>query len=219
MGTIPFWDSFTTGYDAPLYSPDPVDHVRLAGELLPGTAAVKGEASQRIDVQSANGRDGGNLVERGYKPGRFDIDVKISSPEQWDKWQEILPKFWRPSGKLDVNDSKKKAGATAAEVSMTEKAAVSISNWATDSLGIGACLVESVSLPMDGPSYGEKIITLKCIQYVSAPASKASATRVSKGVKSPPRAEALRTTVAKPAKPSAREGSPAAPLTPTKGGA
>lgn len=220
MPSIPFWDSFPEVAEAgPSSDPHPWGQVTIGGITLPGTCEVSGAAIHRIDIQKANGVDGGTLIERGYQPGEFDIDMKIWTSEHWDLWQETRPFIFRRLNKIDANDAKKNA-ATADQVSATEKAALPISHPALADAEITACLIKSISLPRPGPERGTKIITIKCVQYIP-PATKTSANRKLVGVKPPPRdpRNDLNGAVNKPLSPlDAGDGSPNGPPVTTHGG-
>jgi hypothetical protein len=180
---IAFWDRFTEGYEGSDYPLEEWDRVQIGGYVLPGICVVDGAAKQRIDVQKANGVDGGVLIERGYQPGTLDIDMKIWTPHHWSIWQSIHPNIYRRAGKLDVNDAKKKS-ASRAQIQVTAKAALSIYHPAAADRGIDSVLIEQITLPRPGPEKGSKIITIKCIQYM--PPSKLPAVRKATGVKAPP---------------------------------
>jgi hypothetical protein len=220
MSAIPFWDPYSSpSVDGPDSDPNPWGQVTIGGILLPGYCEVSGAAIHRIDVQKANGVDGGTLIERGYQPGEFDIDMKIWTEKHWDLWRETRPFIFRRLNKVDLNDAKK-SGATREQVAATEKASLSISHPALADAEITACLIKSISLPRPGPERGTKIITLKCVQYIT-PAVKVSAIRKHVGVKGPtrdPRVD-LNGAVNKPTSPlDAGDGGPnGAPVT-THGG-
>lgn len=186
---VPFFDRFNAT-DGRVFQPgsegadyddtSPWSAVTIAGRRLPGTCTITGAATHRVDVQRASGVDGGTLIERGYDPSKFDIDVKIWTLSQWNIWLEIRPNLLRRSGKLDVRDAKaKKTAANSAAIAATALAATPISNPLLDVEGIGACLVESIQFPRPGPEFGSWIITIKCMEYV-APA-KVNATKVLRG--------------------------------------
>jgi hypothetical protein len=180
---IPFWDEFSEGYEGDVYPRQEWNRVQLGGFVLPGKCEVDGSAKHRIDVQTANGRDGGVLIERGYQPGTLDIDMTLWTPLQWSTWNAMRPSIFRRAGKLDVNDTKKK-GATAAQIDLTEKAALPIVHPGAESIDIHSVLVEQITLPRPGQQRGSKVITIKCIEYV--PPSKVKATRKAAGIAAPP---------------------------------
>jgi hypothetical protein len=183
---IPFWDQFPdTWVMGPDYDPNPWGSVTIGNIVLPGICEVTGAATHRIDVQKANGVDGGTLIERGYQPGEFDIDMKIWTPKHWALWLETRPSLFRRLSKVDLNDAKKKT-ATAAQIEATARAALPIAHPALADAEITACLVKSITLPRPGPEAGTKIITIKCVQYIP-PAPKNNALRKASSVKAPPR--------------------------------
>lgn len=179
---IAFWDRYVEGYEGSVYPTEEWDRVQLGGFVLPGTCKVDGSAKHRIDVQKANGVDGGVLIERGYVPGTLDIDMELWTPEQWSTWLAIRPNIFRRAGKLDVNDAKKK-GASASQIKVTEKFALPIIHPGAESIEISSVLVEQITLPRPGQTHQSKVITIKCVQYV-APA-KLPAVRRATGVKAP----------------------------------
>lgn len=218
---IPFWDQFPdTWVMGPASDPNPWGSVILGGITLPGTCEVTGAAIHRIDVQKANGVDGGTLIERGYQPGEFDIDMKLWTPEHWQLWRETRPSIFRRLSKIDPNDTKKKTTASAGQVSATEKAALAVSHPALADAEITACLIKSITLPRPGPELGTKIITIKCIQYIP-PAPNKNALRKAASVKAPardPRTD-LAPSVNKPITPlEAGDGGPNGPPATSHGG-
>jgi hypothetical protein len=143
MSDIPWWDPFDVTDkdnnvvdDSVEVDPCPWTQVRLGGHYLPGSCTVTGAATHQIDVQKASGRDGGTLIERGYSPSKFDIDMKIWSRSHWTIWRQIRPQLLRRPGKENVGDAsaskklasvlsvaKKTASAAVVEVKRLEKAA------------------------------------------------------------------------------------------------
>jgi hypothetical protein len=219
---IPFWDKFTQGYEAFPELFGDWDVCELGGEALPGLASIKGSAMQRIDVQKVNGQDGGALVERGYTPGKFDIDLVMWMPQHWAAWQPLLLKIYRRAGKLDVSESaddikKKSATKQTAEIEATSKNALAISHPATRMLGVHAVIVESVALPVEGPVPGSKLVTIKCVQYVAP--SILPAVRKVKGTVDPGRLNSnnQNPTRAQGWKPSVTDGDPNGTLWPRQG--
>ena len=222
MGSdVPFWDLFNVT-DGKVFAPgsegfdydetSPWSQLTLKGNRLPGTITLTGSATHRIDVQKSNGVDGGTLIERGYVPGKFDIDMKIWTESHWDLWKDIYPQIFRRPAKVDVNDAKtKKAGATATQIDVTSKAALPISHPVLDLMGISSCLVESIAMPRPGPELGTQIITIKCIEYV--PPTKKSAIRKTTGAAvNVGLAKELQPAVNKPISPAeAGDGSPGGP--------
>lgn len=212
MADIPWWDPIPIT-DGKVIAPDsegllyddssPWARVDIGGHRLPGTCSVTGAAVHRIDIQKSNGVDGGTIIERGYVPGKYDIECKIWTEAQWNAWQEIYPQIFRRPGKIDVNDAKaKKAGATAAEIKATEKAALTISHPFLALAGVSACLVESIPVPRPGPEWGTWVITIKVVQYI-APVPKQSALRKGTGAKeNVPLVKELQPATNKPKKPS-----------------
>jgi hypothetical protein len=162
----PFWSPYPEAFEAWAKELGAWDVVLLGGKPLPGKAAIKGASQLRIEVQKVNGRDGGTIIERGYTPGEFDIDLLMWTAEQWASWQVMLPSIYRRAGKLDANDSKKKPGA--AEVLAIEKRALSITHPATASMNIFSAVIQSVAMPADGPVSGTKVVVIKCLEYVPA---------------------------------------------------
>lgn len=183
MADIPFWDQFTEGYEGSDYDPNPWGQVKIGAFRLPGICRVDGAAVQRIDVQKANGVDGGTLIERGYLPSEFDIDMTIWTPSHWSLWRTIRPQIYRPANKIDISDAKKRT-ATKTDVGATDKASLPVSHPALDDAGISACLIKSITLPRPGPDVGSMVITIKCVEH-RAPVPKANANRRSAGVGKP----------------------------------
>lgn len=211
MGEIPFWDDHTEGYEGPLTSDDPWDLVILGNERLPGVCtSFDGSPTQKIDVQKANGSDGGALVERGIVPARVEFEILIWTPAQWNEFQRIKQRILRQAGKIDVADQKKVASA--AQVDVTKKSALSISHPAARDARISSVLIESISPPRPGPHPGTRVVRFKCLQFIAP--TPAKATRKAQGVKPVPIANQLRSGKNVPVKPSTTDAGPNGPPTP-----
>lgn len=212
MADIPWWDQFDVT-DRVVFAPgsegfdyddtSPWANVSIGGNRLPGTCVVAGAAVHRIDVQKANGVDGGTLIERGYEPGKFDVDCKVWTRSQWRILLGILPQIFRRPNKIDVNDAKaKKAGATAAEIEATATAAKPVTGPMFDFMNVGSCLIQSVGIPRPGPEWGTWVVSIKCVEYI-APNPKNAGVRKTTGSKdTAPLHQKLTPATNKPPKPS-----------------
>jgi hypothetical protein len=70
------------------------DTLYLGGELWPGVSNV--EASSERGVNVAKPRDRSKdptLTDNGYEPGSIKVTIKIWTEEQWEKLNEIVPRF------------------------------------------------------------------------------------------------------------------------------
>jgi hypothetical protein len=189
-GPVPFWDPFLEGYEGPVFldpGKEPDACCWIGGYQLPGKAEITGSATQRIDVQKGNGRDGGVLIERGYVPGELDIDLTIWTPDQWVEWLRLLKIIFRPAGKLDVQDHKKKGAADEKQIEVTQKSARTFSQPRAQMIGINSVLIKQVALPRPAPDGGGRVITIKCVQYL--PPTQASSIRRASGTAQTPPAQ------------------------------
>src|SRR5688572_32514624 len=86
MARIPFWGGETLEEQA-------WNFVWLGEDLLPGIAEVTAEKGRAIDVQKSPGSDGATIKDNGFEPGTVDITLRILTREQWEAWQDVLPKI------------------------------------------------------------------------------------------------------------------------------
>jgi hypothetical protein len=161
--SIPFWDDVSTFRDAnglvrssaegPLYAPNPWDNVWVNWQQLPGICKASGLPTIGIDKKKSNGRNGLTLTVNGYLPGPIEIESLVWTPEQWDKWQEIIPFIWQKptSAKMKASDL-----------------AVMVSTPALDFLGIGLLVPIGITPPERGSIPQSMTIKLKSLEYVDA---------------------------------------------------
>lgn len=175
---IAFWDSGVTGQQVfansagdtvriinALYSEHPWDTAWMAGYRLPGECAVmNGLTEIGIDMKKPDGKDGGRITVKGYKPGKFEVSCTVSTAEQWDALQAVIEVVWR---------QKKKKGKL-------KDVAFDIHHPALALYGVTSCVIEGLSYPQPGKYEGSKVINFKCIENV-APGNKAVTKRVAAG--------------------------------------
>lgn len=158
---IPFWDEYrvfadengvttSSSAEGPLYMP-PWNSVFLDHKQLPGVCKVHGQPTIGIDKKATKGRDGLVFTVNGYLPGPIEIESKIWTPEQWAKWQEILPSIWRRPTSGSVKGS---------------TLAIDIACPAFQLAGINQVVIVGISPPEPGDIPQSMIIKLKALEFV-----------------------------------------------------
>lgn len=95
VGSIPFWG--LPGNEGPTYfDDDPWLLAWINGIKVPGKATVSTSSVARLDFQDnkAKGRHGSDILILGYKPGPFDINVEIWTPEQHAAMLDLIDIVW-----------------------------------------------------------------------------------------------------------------------------
>lgn len=95
VGSIPFWG--LPGSEGPTYfDDDPWLLAWIAGIKVPGKTTVSASSVARLDFQDnkAKGRHGSDILIQGYKPGPFDLNVEIWTPEQWTAMLDLIDQVW-----------------------------------------------------------------------------------------------------------------------------
>ncbi len=151
IGTDARGKVITISPEGSLYAPSEWDQVWLNWQQLPGKCSAKGLPMLAVDKKKAGGVDGATITVQGYLPGPIEIESLIWTPEQWDKWQEIIDFIWRrPSKKSKVSEL-----------------AVQISSPGLDWLGIKLAVVLGITPPEEGPVRGTRVIKIKSIEYLN----------------------------------------------------
>lgn len=83
MGTVPHWGTQDGA--------DWWDTVILGGEFLPGIWSAEADVDYDLDVKKVKGKDGANYTDNGRNPAKVKITGQITSKEEWDEWQRIIP--------------------------------------------------------------------------------------------------------------------------------
>ena len=115
---FPFWDDPTQSWDT-LY---------LAGRAFPGIVDIDGEVSRDVEVKKAKDQDGATLKDNGYEPAKIEITIRVSTREQWQSLQGLIP---------DIHP-RTKGGA---------RAPVSIGHPAPNLLGVNQIYVTKIGFP------------------------------------------------------------------------
>jgi hypothetical protein len=175
---VDYWDSLPATTDTngnPIFvGQGPVyaggwDTAMLAGQRLPGICDVKCEKTLQIDQQKGQKSDGAALVMQGVLPASIDITITIWTQEQWVRFLELVPGFWRKPTK-DAPDS------ADAPNSMS---AIEIFWPGLLYLDISQVIVTSISAPEPGPVEQSKNIRIKCVEY-QPPTRKTAPSKVKK---------------------------------------
>jgi hypothetical protein len=178
--SAPFWAASEEGFEGPLYAANPWEIVELAGEKLPGLCRVTAPQSKyRLDTQSTNGVDGGEIVLRGYEPGALGFDCTVWTPAQWERLQAVIKKLWEKPGKIvGTTSSKQTAAQTKTEAQLAEKRALGIVHPALQLLGITRVVIESIVPPEPGPAPQSMVVTFRLQEFVPPVAKTAKARKV-----------------------------------------
>lgn len=159
MSDIPFWDGYSTFTNGvvtgpafgSLYSDNPWDVVILGTERLPGISKGRGFPTLGIDKKKSKGRDGLAFSVNGYLPGPVEIESVIWTPEQWSKWQEIIPGIWRRPTTGSVKGS---------------ALAITVSHPAFQFVGINKLVIIGIAPPEKGAFSQSMVIKLKALEFV-----------------------------------------------------
>ncbi len=180
----PFWDVVNWdekqnpyGISGELISSNPWDVVKINGSPLPGRWTATATPALQLDVQKPNGYDGAALVEKGYVPAGITITGLIWTPDQWARFQEMIPTFWRQANKWAVNDAKKQQAQI-----VGQQLAVSISYPGLAPLAIGSMVIYQLTPPEETDQAGVKQIKMLARQYVPQPQKRRSAVRKVQGM-------------------------------------
>lgn len=146
----PFWD-IETGYNGPTESEEIWDVVVLNGEKLPGASDVICIPRIRIDVPKKASRDGGATIDKGHEAARVEITTKLYTPGHWERYQEVLRPLWRRPG----------------EPVPKVRRGIDIFHPACAMFGVTSILIEQPESPQRGSVPGERIVRLRCVQYIS----------------------------------------------------
>ena len=77
---------------SPYSQPDLWDTLHLAGVTFLGLVVVGGDAlGVDLDVSKSSGRDGSHVRDKGIKPGKIKITVRIWDDVSWGSWDALLP--------------------------------------------------------------------------------------------------------------------------------
>jgi hypothetical protein len=88
-GDVRGWNQlYATGWDT----------VILGGLQMPGVCEVDCETQRHVQKKKGQ-EDGARPTYRGQDPAPVTIKVKISTSEQWAKYQEVKAKLWPAGGK------------------------------------------------------------------------------------------------------------------------
>lgn len=115
----------------------------VAGETLPGIAAIKGlKKGQKVDDKGAKGKKGGTLTVSGPKNPDFTIELILVTAEHWAAWVTMRPKI-EPDG--------------------TQKTppALGVYHPILESAGVDAMIIEEIVGPEIQPNLTAKI-EIKC---------------------------------------------------------
>ncbi len=151
MAASPTWNS---GGTAPLYSSDPWRTGTIAGKRLPGDVTIAdGLVEIGVDNKKPDGKDGGQIVVKGYRPGPFDIVVEVCTDEQGQLLKSIIDEVWtKPKKKSKVSE-----------------VAVDVYHPALEFVNVTpSCVLKGISFPRPGSIEGSKVVTFKCLENVPA---------------------------------------------------
>jgi hypothetical protein len=166
-----FWDGASSVAAGPLTAPNPWDTVFLSGKQLPGVCEVSVGSSRRVDEKKAAAGDGVVLAFHGRNPAKVDIRVRLWTADQLKTWDTVFAALWPQHGLV--------AGGTAG--AREKVLAFDVSHPACAMHGIKSISIVAVEGPAPGKATGEKVMTLKCVEFL--PPAKA-ATKPAKVFKS-----------------------------------
>lgn len=101
---VPFWGLNAAGVsanEAPLYEQDVWDTAFINDDQLPGKCWIENKGVGEIEVQVKKAKTQANsrITFLGYDPKEFDLVVRIATEQQWDVFQDIRDKYWKPPAK------------------------------------------------------------------------------------------------------------------------
>jgi hypothetical protein len=181
--STPFWDQAPSVPTGPSYSSNPWDIVTIGGVRIPGIVELVPKGERRVDEKKHSGSDGETLTIHGRNPSKFDIRVRIWTADQLAKFDTILSAVWAKHGRTGSAgaSSSPAAGAATGETTsspstasgvpvptVADQLAFDISHPATRQHGINAVVVVELQGPAPGKVTGEKVYTLKCIEFMPA---------------------------------------------------
>lgn len=129
MGAQPFWDGLEGGTADQTWQTFWLDE-----EPMPGVARVKGDLTRKLEVKKTKGKDGANIKDNGYQPSKFTVELTIWNNDQWQSFQDMLPRI-HPRKKGGVRDPFKVAYPSLTLV------------------GIHQAILESIKLPVPGDDF------------------------------------------------------------------
>lgn len=82
--------------EGPLYARDPWDTFYINTDQLPGECELQNKGLAQIEVEKFKGKNqsGATIKFFGYLASAFDVICKISTPEQFEVYQQIQDKYW-----------------------------------------------------------------------------------------------------------------------------
>ncbi len=165
--TLPFWEpeGGQVGND---YADTEWDLFFIGGEPVPGIVEVDATPERKADDKSPAGRNGSTITFHGRKAATFPVKVRIWTPRQWSDFQNLVARIWPNGG----------AG---------EPKAYDLSHPGLQFVGISAAAVLSVSAPVPTGNKGERVITIRFVEYKQR--DKKKVTKRLSGSKSELRAE------------------------------
>jgi hypothetical protein len=98
MAGIPFWglnEAGVTSNEGPTYFSDPWDTFYINELQFPGKCWLEGNPGG-LEVETYKGKNQTAAAVKvfGYLPKQFGLVVQISTPEQWEVYQELHDAFW-----------------------------------------------------------------------------------------------------------------------------
>jgi len=136
---IPFWRD----------EPRSWDRVVIAGVELPGVCDVDAELRRKLDKKNPKGIDGATITDDGEDQTPIEIQVKITTREDWTKFQSIVP-YINPKGS-------------------GKKVAVSVDYPTLALFGVNRVYIEAVRVPKFGPRRQYVTVSIRASEWRPPP--------------------------------------------------
>jgi len=132
---------------SPFAQPDLWDTLSIAGVLFLGIVKVSGDpVGVDLDVTKSSGRDGSRVRDKGVKPAKVKLTIRIWDEETWVSWDALLP----------VIDPRRQVG---------RRTPVDAAHPSLSQRGISRLYIEAISLP-DVKDDGSVEYTINAIEFM-----------------------------------------------------
>ena len=139
---------------------DAWDYVVLGSFALPGVCRVGVKVpKKRIDTVMQPAVAFASTRFMGYEPATVDIEMKLATYTQLQRWAGMYPILNPPAEKLKLG-----GGANQSASAVASAIALTIDHAKTKLYGIERVIIEDIDDPMPDPG-GFVVITIKCLQY------------------------------------------------------
>jgi len=143
MAQIPFWYDEAGG--------SPWDRLQLGKHVMPGVWSIEATCERDINVKKSKGKDGARMKDRGYQPASITLTGKLSTQEEWEALQRILPEL----------HPRKKGG---------KRNQITAQHPALALMGLSEIYVKSIKAPTVAD--GVMTLPIEAIEYTAEPKKK-----------------------------------------------